>query len=396
MLSGLLECGHCGHPCIVISTSSGGLYGCRGERNGTCSNARTIRRTRIEERVFAALAPALLSAGHEAAFAEAMAEEMARHRGKDRQAEIRDLEKKLRRAEKARRGILAAIEDGAPYATFRSRFEDIEAAIADLETRLSAARAEAARADTPPPDLREAFTRALRHIHERLGDPGLVHEAHTLLATLISRIRLTPDDIAPHGIAAEIETDLGRFLSADPETSRARDTDRFIAAASLLTVRHGPMARQGLAIDVSISGARVARFLDELALEFGLPEEIVLDNGPEGTSRAMFESSERTGIRLSFIEPGKPVRNACVQSFNGRFRDECLALHRFRSLRHARDEIGRWRHHYDTGRPHSALGYLSPMEFLTIAAATATETLAVSALPLNTQARPGDPSSSRP
>ncbi len=77
-------------------------------------------------------------------------------------------------------------------------------------------------------------------------------------------------------------------------------------------------------VDVSIPGARVARFLDDLALRFGLPEEIVLDNGPEGTSKAMFDWSERTGVRLRFIEPGKPVQNAFVESFNGKFRDECL------------------------------------------------------------------------
>ncbi len=84
------------------------------------------------------------------------------------------------------------------------------------------------------------------------------------------------------------------------------------------------MAQQWLAVDVSITGARVARFLDELGLEFDLPEEIVLDNRPEGTSRAMFEWSERTGVRLRFIEPGKPVQNAFIESFNGKFRDECL------------------------------------------------------------------------
>ncbi|MBL3566207.1 transposase [Rhodovulum sulfidophilum] len=77
----------------------------------------------------------------------------------------------------------------------------------------------------------------------------------------------------------------------------------------------------------------------------GLPEEIILDNGPEGTSKAMFDWSERTGVRLRFIEPGKPVQNAFVESFNGKFRDECLNLHWFRSLRHAREEIGRWRSH---------------------------------------------------
>jgi putative transposase len=76
---------------------------------------------------------------------------------------------------------------------------------------------------------------------------------------------------------------------------------------------------------VSTSGARITRFLDELALSIGLPEEIVLDNGPEGTSKAMFDWSEKTGVRLRFIEPGKPVKNA-FESFNGKLRDECLNL----------------------------------------------------------------------
>ena len=124
----------------------------------------------------------------------------------------------------------------------------------------------------------------------------------------------------------------------------------------------------GQIVDLSISGARVARFLDELGERVGLPEEIILDNGPEGTSRAMFEWSERTGVRLRFIEPGKPVQNAFVESLNGKLRDECLNLHWFRSLRHAREEIGAWRRHYNAVRPHSALGYMSPMEFLEAAA----------------------------
>ena len=120
----------------------------------------------------------------------------------------------------------------------------------------------------------------------------------------------------------------------------------------------------GQIVDLSITGARLARFLDDLALTWGLPEEIVLDNGPEGTSRAMFDWSERTGVRLRFIEPGKPVQNAFVESFNGRLRDECLNQHWFRSLRHAREVIAAWRIHYNTQRPHSALGYQTPTAFV--------------------------------
>jgi putative transposase len=152
----------------------------------------------------------------------------------------------------------------------------------------------------------------------------------------------------------------------------------------------------GQIVDVSISGARVARYLDDLALLHGLPEEIVLDNGPEGTSRAMFDWSERTGVRLRFIEPGKPVQNAFVESLNGKLRDECLNLHWFRSLRHAREEIERWRHHYNTERPHSALGYRTPMEVLTANAAAALEPLAGSAMLLTAEFKPEDSSSPRP
>ena len=116
-------------------------------------------------------------------------------------------------------------------------------------------------------------------------------------------------------------------------------------------------------MDFSISGARLARYLDELALSHGLPEEIVLDNGPEGTSKAMFAWSERTGVTLRFIEPGKPVQSAFVESFNGRCRDECLNQHWFRTLRHASEEIEAWRVEYNTERPHSSLAYKTPREF---------------------------------
>ncbi|MEM9522707.1 MAG: IS3 family transposase [Pseudomonadota bacterium] len=154
----------------------------------------------------------------------------------------------------------------------------------------------------------------------------------------------------------------------------------------------------GQIVDVSIPGARVARFLDDLALRIGLPEEIILDNGPEGTSKAMFDWSERRAVRLRFIEPGKPVRDAhsWKASTASSAMSECLNLHWFQSLRHAREEIGRWRNHYDTKRLHSALGYMSSTEFLMKTTAPALETLAVSTLPLNTETQPKIPDQTRP
>jgi putative transposase len=120
----------------------------------------------------------------------------------------------------------------------------------------------------------------------------------------------------------------------------------------------------GQFVSVSISGAQVARFLTQLGEEKGgLPEQIVCDNGSEFTSKAMFFWSKRSGVRLSFIQPGKPTQNAFVESLNGKFRNECLNQHWFRSLDEARDEIDRWRHHYNHERPHSALNYVSPVAF---------------------------------
>lgn len=119
----------------------------------------------------------------------------------------------------------------------------------------------------------------------------------------------------------------------------------------------------GQLVDLSISGERMARFLDELSLSRRLPKRIVMDNGTEMTSKAMFMWSRRTGVRLHFIQPGKPTQNAFVESFNGRFRDGCLNQHWFQSLDDARRTIDEWRDHYNQIRPHSSLNYRSPAEY---------------------------------
>ena len=116
-------------------------------------------------------------------------------------------------------------------------------------------------------------------------------------------------------------------------------------------------------VDTSLPGTRVVRVLDRLAETRGLPGAIVLDNGPEMTGKALDEWAWRNGVRLHFIEPGKPVQNAFVESFNGRFRDECLNENWFLDLADARRIIEAWRIDYNTNRPHSALGYASPQEF---------------------------------
>ena len=123
--------------------------------------------------------------------------------------------------------------------------------------------------------------------------------------------------------------------------------------------------RECLAIEVAFSlpGLRVARVLDRLIWLHGKPERIVMDNGPEFTGGKMLEWSDRTGVFLDFIAPGKPMENAICESFNGRFRDECLNENWFSDLEHATGVIEEWREDYNRRRPHGALGALTPSEF---------------------------------
>ena len=119
----------------------------------------------------------------------------------------------------------------------------------------------------------------------------------------------------------------------------------------------------GQLVDVSIAGARVARSLSDLAARRGLPRVIVCDNGPEFTSKAMFFWAKDAGVRLHVIQPGKPTQNAFVESFNGKFRDQCLTLHWFRDLDDARRSIEDWRVHYNEVRPHRSLNGQPPAVF---------------------------------
>ncbi len=116
-------------------------------------------------------------------------------------------------------------------------------------------------------------------------------------------------------------------------------------------------------VDTSISGIRVARELTDIAKYRSLPEFIVCDNGPEFRSSVMFKWSQDNKVELNFIAPGKPQQNAFVESFNGKFRKECLDLNCFGDLLEARDMIMNWRLDYNTNRPHSSLNYMSPTKF---------------------------------
>ena len=112
--------------------------------------------------------------------------------------------------------------------------------------------------------------------------------------------------------------------------------------------------------DTSLSGLRVARELDLLIARRGRPKTIVSDNGTELTSNAILCWAKQTKVDWHYIDPGKPVQNAFVESFNGRLRDECLNETLFTSLMQARQALEEWRCDYNIVRPHSRLGWLAP------------------------------------
>jgi putative transposase len=135
--------------------------------------------------------------------------------------------------------------------------------------------------------------------------------------------------------------------------------------------------RESLAIEVdtSLPALRVIRVLEQLSAGRGGPEEVRVDHGPEFVSRAMGAWCEQRKILLRFIDPGKPMQNSYVESFNGRFRDECLNANWFLSLAQARTTIEAWRCDYNGERPHSSLDYRTPNEFAALLAHAAEQNL---------------------
>jgi putative transposase len=129
--------------------------------------------------------------------------------------------------------------------------------------------------------------------------------------------------------------------------------------------------RRSLAIEVdsSLRGDQVVNVLDRLLREHGAPKCIRVDNGPEFVSKVLDHWAYRNSVVLDFSRPGKPIDNCYVESFNGRFRDECLNTHWFLSIEDARAKIEAWRLDYNASRPHSALGQLTPLEFAARSAA---------------------------
>ena len=118
-----------------------------------------------------------------------------------------------------------------------------------------------------------------------------------------------------------------------------------------------------IAVDWGISGQYVTRLLDRAALFRSYPGAVRTDNGPEFTSRAFMAWAATHGIRHILIEPGRPMQNGYIESFNGKFRDECLNEQWFESIHQARIATAAWRQDYNEVRPHSSVGRIPPAQF---------------------------------
>ncbi len=116
-------------------------------------------------------------------------------------------------------------------------------------------------------------------------------------------------------------------------------------------------------VDFSLNGLRVSRVLEWLTLTRKRPEAITVDNGPEFAGIVLDRWAYKNNVKLDFIRPGKPVENAFIESFNGKFRHECLNQHYFKNLDEARKIVEAWRIRYNEFRPHRSLNGLTPEGF---------------------------------
>ncbi len=155
-------------------------------------------------------------------------------------------------------------------------------------------------------------------------------------------------------------TEINARWSMDFVSDRTRDGSNI----RILTVID-EVTRECLALEVdsSITGRRVSAVLNRIALFRGLPKEILTDNGSEFTSNIMNAWAYDHRVEHIFIDPGKPMQNGYIESFNGKLRSECLDQHWFRSLTEAREIIEDWRLEYNRVRPHSSLNNLTPEEY---------------------------------
>ena len=217
--------------------------------------------------------------------------------------------------------------------------------------------------------------RQLAHKHKRYGSPRL----HILLKRegLVINHKRTERIYREEGLSLKRRNQKKRisFLRVQmPPASRPNEvwSMDFLSDALgdgrrfriLTIVDDFSRVSPGILASTSIPGKGVTAFIDQVSLFHGYPDRIRVDNGPEFTSSIFHRWASTMGVKIEHIRPGKPSDNSYIESFNGKFRDECLNQHWFLNLRDAQEKIEAWRRFYNEERPHSSLKDLSPNEFI--------------------------------
>ncbi|UOA33308.1 Transposon gamma-delta resolvase [Sulfitobacter sp. DSM 110093] len=214
LLSGMMVCGCCGGNYVKASTTS---FRCNESRKHACENRISISRKRIEARVFGRIRDAFRSPELLEAFTEALDAERSKMKDFDPNKNMDHTQQRLSKAKAARKAILDAIEAGAPFALYKTRSEEIESEIADLEQSLRQLRARAETAAAATPDAAALFEAAVVKMEQLLSDPELVDQASQFLGQIIKRVVINPDPNAQHGLSLKLETDFAALLAPELE-----------------------------------------------------------------------------------------------------------------------------------------------------------------------------------
>ncbi|MGR3630418.1 MAG: recombinase zinc beta ribbon domain-containing protein [Sulfitobacter sp.] len=214
LLSGRMVCGCCGGNYVKASKTS---FRCNESRKHACENRIGISRKRIESRVFGRIRDAFRSPELLEAFTEALEAERRKMKGSDPRKNMDHIQQRINEQKGKRKSILNAIEDGAPFVQFKSRSEEIESEIAELEQSLRELQAKADTAATVTSDPADIFEAAVEKMEQLLSDPDLVDQASQFLGQIIKRVIISPDPNAQHGLSLKLETDFAALLAPELE-----------------------------------------------------------------------------------------------------------------------------------------------------------------------------------
>jgi putative transposase len=189
-----------------------------------------------------------------------------------------------------------------------------------------------------------------------------VHRLYKLENLNLRSKRSRRNRAGSHRLDRELATSLHECWSMDFVADQLFDGKKF---RTLNIVDNYSRKCMDIYVDQGIKGNQVVEVLESIRIKEGVvPKKIRVDNGSEFISKALDKWAYEQNVILDFSRPGKPTDNAYIESFNGSFRDECLNTNWFLSIADAKEKIALWREEYNSFRPHSSIGGLTPNEFI--------------------------------